>query len=47
MEKNSEYKYLGFIISAKGVNMVNIIAMKQKSNGTINPFPGTFQTNCS
>ena len=31
----SEYKYLGFMISAKGDNMLNINAMKRKSIGII------------
>ena len=31
----TEYKYLGFIISAKGDNMANISAMKRKSIGII------------
>ena len=35
MEKTCEYKYLGFIISAKGDNMANIDAMKKKSIGII------------
>ena len=33
--KTTEYKYLGFMISAKGDNMVNINAMKRKSIGII------------
>ena len=33
--KTSEYKYLGFIISAKGDNMANISAMRKKSIGSI------------
>ena len=35
MEKIDEYKYLGFIISSKGDNMININAMKKKSIGII------------
>ena len=35
MEKTSEYKYLGFIISEKGDNMKNINAMRKKSIGII------------
>ena len=35
METTSEYKYLGFIISSKGDNMININAMKKKSIGII------------
>ena len=33
MEQTNEYKYLGFIISSKGDNMININAMKRKSIG--------------
>ena len=33
--KITEYKYLGFIISAKGDNMANINAIKKKSIGII------------
>ena len=35
IEKTNEYKYLGFIISAKGDNMANINSMKRKSIGII------------
>ena len=35
IERASEYKYLGFIISAKGDNMANINAIKKKSIGVI------------
>ena len=33
--KVTEYKYLGFVISAEGNNMVNIIALRNKSIGVI------------
>ena len=35
IEKNKEYKYLGFIISCVGDNMANIKAIKDKSIGVI------------
>ena len=35
IEKTREYKYLGFIISSKGDNMVNINSIKKKSIGII------------
>ena len=35
IDKVTEYKYLGFVISAEGNNMVNIIALRNKSIGVI------------
>ena len=35
IERTSEYKYLGFMISSFGDNMVNINVMKKKSIGVI------------
>ena len=35
MEKTDEYKYLGFMISSSGNNMVNIRKLKNKSIGVI------------
>ena len=35
IEKTTEHKYLGFIVSSEGNNMANIMAMKKKSHGVI------------
>ena len=35
IEKTEKHKYLGFIISSTGDNMVNISSIKAKSNGII------------
>ena len=35
IEKSDEQKYLGFVLSSKGNNMVNISHVKKKSKGTI------------
>ena len=35
MEKTESYKHLGFMISSKGDNMVNIREVKNKSIGVI------------
>ena len=35
MKRTNEYKYLGFMISNKGDNMINIRKMKHKSIGII------------